>query len=197
MNSKRVAALVAGALVAGLVLGNIGVVWAAGSQPAATTSTQAAPQGLGLRLGAQIKQANGSLAQIVAKLTGYSVEDVYAKRSAGQSFAQIAKSKGVSSDKVVDEALAVRQPLLDAAVKSGKITQAQADAAKARMQARLTERVDSTATTGQGACGGGQGGCGGGGRGMGRGAGMGGGMGGGCGATQAPATPQAAPSVNL
>ena len=198
MSLKRVAAFVAAALVAGLVLGNMGAVFAATPQSQApATPNSACGTGLGLKLGAQMKQSGATLADIVAKLTGLSVEDVRAKRTAGQSFAQISKAKGVSADKVVAEALAKRQVLLDAAVKAGKVTQAQADQAKAQMKTRLTERVNATATSGacDGQGGGGRGGMGG--RGMGRGMGMGGGgCGGNCG--QAPAgAPQASPSVNL
>lgn len=184
---KKTASLMTATLVLGLVLGNVVGGWAA-AEPAVnndSTATTATAQGLGLRLGAAMRDAGGRLADIVAKLTGQDVDAVIEERAAGKSFADIAESEGVSSDAVVDEALKVRKELLDARVKDGSITQEQADAALDRMSTRLADRVDSTDAGCNGAGGGGRGG------GMGRG-GMGGGMGrgaGGCGmgATQAPA----------
>jgi Protein of unknown function (DUF2680) len=181
MKGTRVAALIAAALVAGLALGTVATGFAA--TPAvnrtATTTATAPGAGLGLRLGAAVRDAGGRLVDVVAKLTGLSTEDVQAKRASGQSFEQIAASKNVSTDQVVAQSLAVRKQLLDEKVKAGAITQAQADAALANMKARLESRVANTAAcTGQGAGGGGGMGRGG----MGRGAG---GCGGACGATTA------------
>jgi len=193
MNKKRMIGLAAAMLVVGLVLGNIVGAWAAGPSTPATSTTSgqgavAAACGLGLRMGASVRDAGGRLLDVVAKLTGLTEEDVAAKRAAGQSIAQIAKDEGVSSDKVVDEALKVREQLLAEKVKDGTITQAQADQALATMETRLTERVDSTAACGSGGCGMGGGGRGmGGGRGAGRGAGGCGGTGA-CGAV-APTAP--------
>jgi hypothetical protein len=186
MDKKRVLALAAATLVVGLVLGNIVGAWAAGPTAQASAGTGggivAGACGLGLKMGASVRDAGGRLVDVVAELTGLSSADVAAKRAEGQSIAQIAESKGVSSTKVVDEALKVREQLLAEKVKDGTITQAQADQALATMETRLTERVDSTAACGSGGCG-----MGGGGRGMGGGRGAGRGAGG-CGAV-APTAP--------
>lgn len=192
MKTGRTMALVAGALVAGLVLGNVAVGMAA-TAPSAPASTAAqGPGGMGLRMGGAMREAGGRLVDVVAKLTGLSAEDVQARRQAGESFAAIAKSEGVTSDQVLAQALAVREQVLSERVKSGAMTQAQADAALAAMQTRLTQRVSSTDPGRKGAGGGrgggrgmggqgGQGGCG-----MSGGAGAGACGGGNCGA-QAPA----------
>ena len=183
MDKKRVLALAAATLVVGLVLGNIVGAWAAGPTAQASAGTGggivAGACGLGLKMGASVRDAGGRLIDVVAELTGLSSADVAAKRAEGQSIAQIAESKGVSSTKVVDEALKIREQLLAEKVKAGVITQAQADQALATMKSRLTTRVDSTA-----ACGGGMGG----GRGAGRG-------GAGCGMGGCGAAAQAAPTV--
>ncbi len=173
MNAKRMVALVAAALVAGAVIGQVTSGFAAGApKSASSTSTVAAAcSGLGLRMGAQMKTAGGRLADVVAKLTGQDVEAVIDQRQDGTSFSAIAEKNGVDSSKVVAEALAVRKQLLDERVKAGQITQAQADQALANMETRLNERVDSTAAGCNGA--GGTGGCGAGG-GSGAGCGMGG-----------------------
>jgi hypothetical protein len=195
MSSKRVLALVGAALVAGLALGTITSAWAAtpAARAAASGNTAVAGAcGLGLRLGTAVRDAGGRLADVVAKLTGLSAAQVQEKRAAGQSFTQIAKDKGVSSSAVITQALAVRKAALDAKVKSGAITQAQADAALAQMKTRLLDRVSSTAAgcTGAGIGSGAGGACGmGGGRGRGAGR-MGGGCGGAC--TAAPTAPTTA-----
>jgi hypothetical protein len=164
MRKGTAAAISAGALVAGLILGTVGLA------SAATTSSQA-PASPGARLGLVMRQAGGTLADAVAKLTGKTPDQVRTDRQAGKSFADIAKASGVSQDKVLSAALDTRKAALDSAVKSGRITQAQADTALANMKTRLTSRVTSTAPgcngTGAGAGAGGRG--------------MGGGRGAGCG----------------
>ncbi len=50
----------------------------------------------------------------------------------GQSIAQVASAHGVSTQKVIDAIVAVRTSDLAAAVKSGQLTQAQADQLAAR-----------------------------------------------------------------
>jgi len=162
--------LVAGALVLGLTLGSLGIATAAPAQTAAATT------GLGLKLGATVKQAKATVADVVAKVTGQPVADVRSARSAGTSFAAIAAKKGVSADTVVADTLTARKAILDQAVKSGRITQTQADTALARMKTRVTDRVSATGAT---TCDGNGGGCGAGGGGCGMG---GGGNRGGCGA---------------
>ncbi len=183
MKRSRVAGFIVAALVAGLVLGTVASGFAATpalNRTRATTATAtAACAGLGLRLGTSVRDAGGRLVDVVAKLTGLSAADIRAKRAEGQSLEQIAASKDVSASKVVADALAVRKQLLDAKVKDGTITQAQADAALANMKTRLESRVANTAP-----CAGQGGGCGGGGCGTGGGFGRGAGScGGACGAT--------------
>jgi hypothetical protein len=172
------AMLVAGGVVLALALGSLGVAVAAPS----TSTTGTAGGGLGLRLGATMRQAGATLADTVAKLTGQPVADVRAARSAGASFESIAAKKSVSASQLVEQTLAARKAALDTLVKSGRITQAQADAALANMKTRLTERVSATGATNCNGQGGGRGaGCGSGGGGCGMGGGGRGQGGGGCG----------------
>jgi len=146
MNTKRIVALVAAALVVGLVTGNVASGFAA-------TTTAGNGSGAGLRLGATMRESGGRLLDVVAKLTGSSTEAVVAERKAGKSFTQIAAASNIKASTVVDEALKARTAVLAEKVKSGAITQAQADAAAANMKTRLTSRVDSvnTACDGTGA----------------------------------------------
>lgn len=180
MKNGKWAALVAAALVAGLVLGNLGSAWAATSAAAPKGSVTATVAACGLGIGRSMRDAGGRMLDIVASLTGKSTTEVQAERAAGKSFAQIAEANGVDSSKVVDKALDVRKTALDEAVKSGQVTQAQADAAYTTMKTRINDRVDNTAAGCNGA-GSGRPMMGGGGRGAGGGCGTGGGGAGGCG----------------
>lgn len=175
-------ALVSGALVAGLALGTVGIAFAAPSRTATGTT------GFGAGIGAICRQAGGTIADIVAKVTGQSTSDVYAARAKGDSFADIAATKGVSADRLTADVVAARKVALDAAVKAKTITQAQADTALANMKTRVAAKVTSDAPdnctgTGPGSAVGGKGQGKGQGRGM-MGAGAGAGACGGMGVTQ-------------
>ena len=132
-------ALVSGALVAGLALGTVGIASAAPSRTATGTA------GFGARLGAVCRQAGGTIADVVAKVTGQSTTDVYAARAAGKSFADIAAAKGVSTNTLATDVVDARKVALDAAVKAGTITQAQADVMLANMKANVSAKITSAA----------------------------------------------------
>ena len=178
MSKTKIGVIVALALTGALVLGSIGI--------ASAATTTAAGTGVGFRMGTVMRNAGASLADVVAKLTGKTEADVYAERAAGKSFATIAGEKGVSADKVAAEALAARKVALASAVKSGQLTQAQADAMTARMATQVPTRINAAAPAGCTGAGPGSGAGAGAGRGMGggRGAGAGGCGGAGCGVTQ-------------
>lgn len=173
MNTKRTFTAVAGALIAGLVLGSVVSGFAVNTPKtagSAVSTASAACNTAGLRLGATMRDSGGRLLDIVAKLTGKSTTSVIAQRQAGKTLAQIAAESKVSSSAVIEEAVKVRKQILAAKVKDGTITQEQADAMLANMKTRLTSRIDSANTGCNGE------GCGaGGGRGEGLGMGRGGG----------------------
>ena len=183
MKRTKLISMVAGALVAGIVLGSVASGYAATTSGSPASSTAAACAGLGLRLGATMRDSGGRLLDVVAKLTGKTTAAVVAERQAGKTFAQIAADKGVNQTAVVDATLKVRQDTLATKVKAGAITQTQADTALSRMKTRLADKVTSTnsACDGTGAGGGGGRGAGSGGQGRGAGSGCGGCGGGGCG----------------
>lgn len=164
-HSKSIALIVVG-LVAGIILGSVGIASAATAESTPTGSVAAC----GLQMGAAIKGAGARLVDVLAGLTGQSVADIQAKRADGQSISDIAQAEGVDSATVVEKALAARKAILDERVAAGTLTQAQADAAYAQMADRLSERVNSTATGRPSWAGQGGGACGGQGGGMGAGA---------------------------
>jgi len=173
MNVSKTVAIGIAALVLGLAIGGVGSASAVAEGARSSNPAVAGACGLGLKLGATMRDSGARLSDIVASLTGKSVEDVQAARQSGTSFEAIAEESGVSADKVVASALDARKEILDAKVKDGSITQDQADLALQNMSTRLNARVTSTSP----GCGGaGQGG----GMGSGRGAGGCGMGGGGC-----------------
>lgn len=137
MKKSKAIALVAAGLVAGLVLGSVGVSYAV----TGTDDTSCGGPGLGVRMGQTLRDAGGRLIDIVAELTGLTVDEVQAARAEGESIAEIAEANGSSAEEVVAGALEVRKEALDARVADGTITQEQADAAYDRMTERLNERV--------------------------------------------------------
>ena len=141
---KRIAVLAATlSVVAILGATMVGAALAQGPTP-----TQV-PFGIGRHMG------NGSVGgpawggqatrDVVSKLTGLKVEDIQAQRQAGKSLAQIAQAKGVATDKLVAEILAAKKSVVDGLVKDGKLTQSQADAMVANMQAQVKTAVERTA----------------------------------------------------
>lgn len=175
MKRSKVYALAAAGVVAAMVLGSVGYAVAAPASAQPTSPVAAT----GLQLGRTIRDAGAGMVDILAGLTGLSTTEIRAERAAGKSVADIAKAEGVDPDAMVAEALDARTAMLDARIKDGSMTQAEADATLALMKERLVERVTTTDTgrpswagagQGAGACGGDQG-VGAGGRGRGAGAG--------------------------
>lgn len=144
MSKMRVTAAIVAALVVGLVAGNVVSGFAATAPAPSATETAGPLAGLGLKMGAAIREAGGRMVDTLAKLTGLSVDQIHEQRLAGKSIADIAKAEGVDPDKVVSDTVAVRKQMLDKLVAEGTITAEQRDAALERMTTRMKDRVDST-----------------------------------------------------
>ncbi|MCW2779350.1 MAG: hypothetical protein JWN17_3075 [Frankiales bacterium] len=80
--------------------------------------------------------------EATAKAAGVSVAELRAGRQAGKTLAQIAATKGVSKADLVDRLVAAEKTELAAAVKDGRITQAQSDEVQKTLVAETTEHVD-------------------------------------------------------
>lgn len=77
----------------------------------------------------------------VTDLLGISEEDLVAARSAGQSLAEIAAEKGVSTEALISTIVQARQGSIEEAVAAGTLTQERADAMLEHMSERIAERV--------------------------------------------------------
>ena len=79
-----------------------------------------------------------------AKALGMTETDLLAQLRSGKSLAAVAKAKGVDVQKVVDALVAEAKQRLANAVKSGRLTQAQADQRLKDLAARITAKVNAT-----------------------------------------------------
>lgn len=77
-----------------------------------------------------------------AKALGMSSDEPYAAVQGGKSLAGVAKGKEVSVDSVVRAVVADASADLALAVKAGTLTQAQADAMRSSLTARITDQVN-------------------------------------------------------
>ncbi len=80
----------------------------------------------------------------VLTLLGLTREQLIAERQAGKSLVQIAASKGISEQQLVDAILAAKRADLDQAVRDGRITQQQADWMYENMQQMVPQMVNQT-----------------------------------------------------
>jgi len=78
----------------------------------------------------------------VAKALGITETDLQTQLKAGKSLAAIAKAKGVPLQTVIDAIVAQEKTELAAAVKAGRLTQAQADQMSKDVVARVTAEVN-------------------------------------------------------
>ncbi len=82
----------------------------------------------------------------VATLLKMTAEEIQAERQAGKSLAEIAASKGISTDELVSKIVDAKKVQLDALVADGKLSQAQADLMIERMTEQATSMVERETT---------------------------------------------------
>ena len=101
------------------------------------------PQGAGVAMRGGWMGAFG-IDDTVARLTKLTEEQIHTERAAGKSLAQIAQANGVSEAALIAEAMKDRKAVLDARVKAGSLTQAQADQMLTNMQTSVKAAVERT-----------------------------------------------------
>ena len=85
-----------------------------------------------------------------ATYLGMTEAELHAQLETGKSLADVAKAKGKSVDGLEKALAAEMKKTLDAAVKAGKLTQAQANEMQARMTEHLNDLVNETGRGGHG-----------------------------------------------
>lgn len=111
--------------------------------------------------GGKAGMGGGAALEAAAAALGTDAAGLRDLLTGGKTIAQVAADKGVSVDTVVAAIVAAQTAKIDQAVTDGKLTQAQADAAKATLTERATAVVNGTAPLGRGPKGMGPGGMGG------------------------------------
>jgi hypothetical protein len=102
------------------------------------------PQAGGSQAGSGIGFGYQTMTEALTKLLGMTADQIHTERLAGKSLVQIAQSKGKSEADVIAALMTARRAALDARVKAGTLTQAQADAAYNLMEQRTKESVNHT-----------------------------------------------------
>jgi len=119
MNKKLgivLGAIVAVGLIASLAAGAVG----AQSPSAATPAPKSGQPGPGMRGGPDGMSEMAALLNMTA-------DEIWAARVQGKTLADLAKDKGVDTQKLVDILVANQKTMLDQAVADNRLTQAQAD----------------------------------------------------------------------
>ena len=156
MNAKKLARLsvIAGAMtVGGLTFGLLNPLTGASAQsataaaPTEQAATPATPDGTRPEHGSRGMGGKHSSAAVAAVL-GMTEEEVHTAQHDGKTLATLASEKGVDVQTVIDALVADASTRLDQAVTDGKLTQAEADAKKAELPAKMAERVNSTRPAG-------------------------------------------------
>jgi len=80
---------------------------------------------------------------VAANTIGVKPAELRSDLKAGQSVADVATAKGVSVDTVVNAVVKDTSAKIDQAVSNGKLTQARADAFKAKLPALVTKLVNA------------------------------------------------------
>ena len=155
--------LIASTMLAGVLLGSIitGSVFAADPTPQ-TTPTPTVPgngyygrgmMGGGATGGGMMGRGAGSMMggdygmeQAVLTLLNMTQQQMISERQAGKSLVQIAATKNVNEQTLVDTILTAKRADLDALVSQGRLTQAQADQMYANMQQAVPQAVSRTTT---------------------------------------------------
>jgi urease accessory protein UreF len=141
MRRYAMVAIVIGSMLVGGVVGALlfGAV-SATAQSAGSSGHEFRP---GFGPGFGMREAVSDLS-VAAKAIGISESDLITALRGGSSIAEVARQHGVDVQKVIDALVADSKIELAAAVKAGRITQAQANAISANLTQRITDRVNAT-----------------------------------------------------
>lgn len=144
---RRTTFLATAALGTSLVLGAVGVAaFVPGVAGAQTTSTTQAPAATAEHPGhgnhPRLRAVRRHELKVAADTIGVTPAELRTDLKDGQSVADVANSKGVSPDTVVQAIVSDVTARVDKAVTNGKLTQQRADQIEARLPDRVTKLVD-------------------------------------------------------
>ncbi len=148
--AAALAALLAGtALAAGPIIGNPQGFGPGNGIHTPGTGLTAPATGFGPGAGAGVTMRRGAPewageSEEVEALLGMTAEQIQAERLAGKSLAQIAASKGISEETLIQTILDAKKADLAKLVADGKLTQAQMDLMVERMPEQIKAMVERT-----------------------------------------------------
>ena len=147
MTITRTKKFIASATIgAGLLAGSLGVAtMVPGVANAATPTTTSTPAAKAHH--SKLHQLRHHEFVVAANTIGVKPAELRSDIKAGQSVADVATAKGVSVDTVVNAVVKDASDKIDQAVTNGKLTQAKADTAKAKLPATVTKLVNAHRTT--------------------------------------------------
>ena len=137
--AKIAGALIVGGVAGAAILGPIATLAASPAPGASSAPTTPGTTDRGGHGPGHIEAVSDT--SVVAKAIGISEADLLTALKGGQTVADVAKAHNVNLQVVIDALVADGQAELDAAVKAGTITQAQADAEKAELTQRATDQA--------------------------------------------------------
>ncbi len=97
-------------------------------------------QNIGPRMGQYFA---GSMLDDIAQVLGITEDELYQLRSSGKSIADIAKDKGISTEKITETILKEKKEQLDQLVKDGKITEEQRDYIMDLMDVNIKDAISN------------------------------------------------------
>lgn len=151
MRRYAMVAAVAGSMVIGGVVGAL-VFGAVSATAQSSSSSPSAPAGTDGRWsghwgpfgpGGWAHDADSDLS-VAARTIGISESDLMTALGSGSSIADVAKQHGVDVQTVIDALVNDAEAELAAAVRAGRLTQAQADQMKSGLEERVTARVNAS-----------------------------------------------------
>lgn len=82
--------------------------------------------------------------EAVYKLTGLNKQEIIARRLAGKSFVEIAKTKNISEDQLLEAVIKDHTAKIDQKVQDGMMTEKMAEQCKAHFEAKIKEILNKT-----------------------------------------------------
>ena len=151
---QRTTRWLTGSAIAGALLLGSTLATGASAQTAPTPGAGFCP-GYGMMGGfgpgaAASSGTNGAVHDAIASALGITSQELWDARVAGKTVAELAAEKNVPLQTVVDAAVAAHSAELDAAVQSGTLTQAQADALTQLTRSRIQAQFQTAAGFGFG-----------------------------------------------
>jgi hypothetical protein len=137
--SKRIKWLTITMVVVAVLAIGIGATVASAATPTPTSNTQTCyGVGDGFRFGGVV------IDEVVTNLLGMTEDEIHALRQQGQSLVQIAATKNITEQQLVDAIMAYKKTQIQARVTAGTITQDQANLMIQRMEQQTTQAVNRT-----------------------------------------------------